>query len=142
MTDQLQQRIAQAVDRVFEQWTAGLGNQRPQGAITAAVLAEVKPELDRLADHAKRLTQLEELLQIAHETSNRSEAERARAVERAERAEAAITRVQALHQQYRFAGDDTTDYCAHCNQISGGWVPWPCPTTEALTPTTPKPSDA
>ncbi|MFC8832323.1 hypothetical protein ACFT8V_03875 [Streptomyces griseoincarnatus] len=45
---------------------------------------------------------------------------------------AAVARVRALHQQYRFAGDDTQDYCAHCNQISGGWVPWPCPTVRAL----------
>ncbi|MGA4942157.1 hypothetical protein [Streptomyces cinereoruber] len=43
-----------------------------------------------------------------------------------------MARVRALHQQYRFAGDDTTDYCAHCNQISGGWIPWPCPTIAAL----------
>ncbi|WP_282084063.1 hypothetical protein [Streptomyces tendae] len=49
---------------------------------------------------------------------------------RADRAAAA--RVRSLHQQYRFAGDDTTDYCAHCNQISGGWIPWPCPTVQAL----------
>lgn len=45
---------------------------------------------------------------------------------------AAEARVRALHQQYRFAGDDTTDYCSHCNQISGGWIPWPCPTIRAL----------
>lgn len=40
-----------------------------------------------------RLEQAEDLLRIAHDTSNRSETERARAVQRAERAEAAITRV-------------------------------------------------
>ncbi|MEV4861484.1 hypothetical protein [Streptomyces ossamyceticus] len=45
---------------------------------------------------------------------------------------AAEARVRALHQQYRFTGDDTTDYCSHCNQISGGWIPWPCPTIQAL----------
>lgn len=45
---------------------------------------------------------------------------------------AAVARIRGLHQQYRFAGDDTTDYCAHCNQISGGWIPWPCPTIRAL----------
>jgi hypothetical protein len=45
---------------------------------------------------------------------------------------AAEARIRGLHQQYRFAGDDTTDYCAHCNQISGGWIPWPCPTIRAL----------
>jgi hypothetical protein len=44
----------------------------------------------------------------------------------------AVARVRSLHQQYRFAGDDTRDYCSHCNQISGGWIPWPCPTVQAL----------
>ncbi|MGW8357374.1 hypothetical protein [Streptomyces wedmorensis] len=52
--------------------------------------------------------------------------------ERAKQAEATLNAVCELHQQYRFAGDDTTDYCAHCNQISGGWIPWPCPTTRLL----------
>ncbi|MDG9701702.1 hypothetical protein [Streptomyces sp. DH37] len=52
--------------------------------------------------------------------------------EKQRRDAAALDRVRALHQQYRFAGDDTTDYCAHCNQITGGWVPWPCPTIRAL----------
>ncbi|MFF4090366.1 hypothetical protein ACFYY9_26320 [Streptomyces nigra] len=46
--------------------------------------------------------------------------------------QAAAARVRALHQQYRFAGDDTQDYCAHCNQITGGWIPWPCPTVQAV----------
>ncbi|MFK3734044.1 hypothetical protein ACI2LJ_27685 [Streptomyces sp. NPDC088090] len=52
--------------------------------------------------------------------------------ERAQGYQAAIARVRALHEQYRFGGDETTDYCAHCNQISGGWVPYPCPTLRAL----------
>jgi hypothetical protein len=47
-------------------------------------------------------------------------------------ARAAVARVRALHQQYRFAGDDTSDYCAHCNQLSAAWIPWPCPTVTAL----------
>ncbi|MFF7329713.1 hypothetical protein [Streptomyces sp. NPDC008150] len=44
---------------------------------------------------------------------------------------AALSRVRALHQQYAF-GADAQDYCAHCNQITGGWVPWPCPTMQTL----------
>ncbi len=44
---------------------------------------------------------------------------------------AAEARVRALHQEYAF-GDDPQVYCAHCNQISGGWIPWPCPTVQAL----------
>ncbi|MBX9392242.1 hypothetical protein K4749_01175 [Streptomyces sp. TRM72054] len=41
----------------------------------------------------QRAEQAEELLRIAHGTSNRAEAERARAVQRAERAETALVRV-------------------------------------------------
>ncbi|MEU6057965.1 hypothetical protein [Streptomyces sp. NPDC047097] len=52
--------------------------------------------------------------------------------ERVEQAEAALSRIESLHEQYRFAGDDGTDYCAHCNQMSGAWIPWPCPTLRAL----------
>ncbi|KND45324.1 hypothetical protein [Streptomyces stelliscabiei] len=44
---------------------------------------------------------------------------------------AAEARVRALHQEYAFGGDPQV-YCAHCNQISGGWIPWPCPTVQAL----------
>ena len=46
---------------------------------------------------------------------------------------AAEARVRALHQEYAF-GDDPQVYCAHCNQISGGWIPWPCPTSLAAGP--------
>lgn len=54
----------------------------------------------------------------------------------------AVARVRALHRPYRFAGDDSTDYCAHCNQISGGWVPWRCPTIAALDGEQPGPREA
>ena len=43
----------------------------------------------------------------------------------------AVERVQALHFQYLPAAVDF-DCCAHCNQNSGGYVEWPCPTIEAL----------
>ncbi|WP_311053574.1 hypothetical protein [Rhodococcus qingshengii] len=44
---------------------------------------------------------------------------------------AAVERVQALHFQYLPAAVDF-DCCAHCNQNSGGYVEWPCPTIRAL----------
>lgn len=37
--------------------------------------------------------------------------------------------LRALHYRYG-AGDD--DYCAHCNQITGYWVPYPCKTIRVL----------
>lgn len=101
------------------------------------VLAELAPEL---ADRRARVEQAEELLSIAHDTSNRSEAERAAAVRRAEQAEAAVRAVRRLHEQYAFGGDPGW-YCAHCNQISGAWIPWPCPTVRALTPTADTPKE-
>jgi hypothetical protein len=58
-------------------------------------LREVSATRKRIARRRReQLDQAEDLLRVAHETSNRSEAERARAVERAERAEAALTRVR------------------------------------------------
>jgi predicted nucleic acid-binding Zn ribbon protein len=62
----------------------------------------VRPGCDRDAQF-QRAEQLEELLRVAHETSNRSEAERARAVERAERAEATVDRVRAESARIRAA---------------------------------------
>ena len=47
-----------------------------------------------LSNHTERLAQVEELLRIAHETSNKSETERALAVQRAEAAEGALNRVR------------------------------------------------
>lgn len=43
-----------------------------------------------------------------------------------------LSAVRLLHRRYRFAGDDTTDFCEHCNRISGGWVPYPCDTIRAI----------
>jgi hypothetical protein len=50
----------------------------------------------------------------------------------ARQTKAAIARIRTLHQQYRSVYDDATDSCAHCNQISGDVIPWPCPTIDAL----------
>lgn len=49
-----------------------------------------------------RAEQAEELLSIAHDTSNRSEAERARAVQRADQAMAAIKRVSAVGPELEY----------------------------------------
>lgn len=46
-------------------------------------------------------------------------------------AERAIRQVRRLHERYRFAGDDSTDYCTECNR-GGNWVPYPCPTLQAI----------
>ena len=57
---------------------------------------ELGREADRLfkaaAEQHARAEQVEDLLRVAHETSNTSEAERARAVQRAERAEGELLR--------------------------------------------------
>ncbi|MFJ4649494.1 hypothetical protein ACIP6Q_39170 [Streptomyces bobili] len=52
--------------------------------------------VDLLADSHRRADQAEELLRVAHETSNKSEAERARAAQRAERLAAVLREVLAL----------------------------------------------
>jgi hypothetical protein len=57
------------------------------------------------AKERARADQVEELLSVAHETSNRSEAERARAVQRAERAE---TELRVLRAGLRANGADPT----------------------------------
>ncbi|THA29221.1 hypothetical protein E6R18_25280 [Streptomyces sp. A1277] len=57
-----------------------------EGALLADAVAELALYADQTAD----------LLRVAHETSNKSEAERARAATRAEQAEAAIARVRKL----------------------------------------------
>jgi hypothetical protein len=49
----LRDRIASAVDAVFERWSAGLGGQRPQDAVTDAVLAELPAPVDRAAVRAE-----------------------------------------------------------------------------------------
>lgn len=83
-------------------------------------------------------------LREAREQAKRAEAELAentgvlQALRRQrDEAGSAARRVRRLHEPYRFAGDDTTDYCAHCNRISGGWIPWPCDTIRALDNPTP-----
>lgn len=79
--------------------------QREQGAPVdwQAIAGQRERELKKVGEARHRAEQVEELLHIAHETSNTSEAARARAVQRAEQAEAAIARVQALAEQWQAA---------------------------------------
>jgi hypothetical protein len=70
---------------------------RPATRITVhddATSAAVRPLLDDLDTLRVRAEQAEDLLRIAHETSNRSESEREHAAQRAEQAEAAVARVR------------------------------------------------
>lgn len=46
-------------------------------------------------------------------------------------ARAAVAAVRALHHEYRGPFDEGR-YCAHCNQLTASWIPYPCPTVEAL----------
>ena len=79
----------------------------PLDHLTSDHLDQQYDQLDELREKAatrkriarrrrQQLDQAEDLLSVAHETSNQSEAERAAAVKRAERAEAAIERVRQL----------------------------------------------
>jgi hypothetical protein len=52
------------------------------------------PTTEQWEQQKLRADQADDLLRIAHETSNKSEAERARAVQRAERAEAVLDRAR------------------------------------------------
>ena len=111
----------------------------PLDHLTSDHLDQQYDQLDELREKAatrkriarrrrQQLDQAEDLLSVAHETSNQSETERAVAVKRAERAEAAIVRVRDLHYQ-------DGDHCAICTEDFGRLnAPWPCPTIRALGP--------
>lgn len=47
-------------------------------------------------------------------------------------ARAAVARVRALHHPYRSMYDTDGQSCAHCNQLTGYAVPYPCDTIKAL----------
>lgn len=105
----LRERVAAAIDEGFGTFDADETEDAYLiEALTTAVYAAVQPELDQLrkaeravnllADSHRRAEQAEDLLRIAHETSNRSEAERALAVQRAEQAEAQLSLIDAMRQ--------------------------------------------
>ena len=58
--------------------------------------------------------------------------------QRAKQAERQVQRIRHLHSRYRdaFAVGDN-DSCAHCNQLTGEIVPWPCDMIRALDEETP-----
>lgn len=95
---------------------------RKQGLKLAFVLQDEGPP-PRTNDNAELLT--------LREIASRNKAAYIEAVKDTWESKAAVARVKALHTEYNF-GDDPTVYCAHCNQISGGWVIFPCPTVRAL----------
>jgi DNA repair exonuclease SbcCD nuclease subunit len=82
--------------RESDQWRAGRNTMKQRGE-----------EIERNRDNwQRRAEQAEELLRVAHETSNRSETERARAVQRAEWAErnvSSVARALARGDRYRTA---------------------------------------
>jgi hypothetical protein len=68
-------------------------------------LVDAKDAVGRELEQLRfRTVQAEELQRIAHDTSNKSEAARAQAQQRAETAEAAITRVRALADRWKRNG--------------------------------------
>jgi hypothetical protein len=91
---------------------------------------------EQLGQAQARAEQAEDLLRVAHETSNRSEAERARAAQRAEEAQAALERVRERCQGVR--GRSGPGGMINATQILGLLSPtWPDGNYEA-----PAPADA
>ncbi|MBM9510054.1 hypothetical protein [Actinacidiphila acididurans] len=97
-----------AAAAVLAELASELASVRMYSALSAAN-ARYRLEIDRLtgllgqyADRAiangQRAEQAEDLLRIAHETSNASEAARAAAVQRAEEAEAQLSLIDAMRQ--------------------------------------------
>ncbi|MCG0069708.1 hypothetical protein L0F81_41765 [Streptomyces tricolor] len=102
------------LDQLYAELTAL--REVARGYCPACGRGDASPTAQQWEDQRKRANQAEELLRIAHDTSNRAEAERARA-------EAAIARVRALHV-------NGYGLCDECTGSHG--VPWPCPTIQAL----------
>lgn len=130
-----------------------------RGYCPACGRGDAAPGVEHWEQQKRRADQAEELLHIAHETSNRSEAERARAVQRAETAErdvriyrdrlarltdgyaeqfrrleaaeAALARVRALHQPTGVVAAAEFGNPADCPTC--GPNTWPCPTYLAVT---------
>jgi RNA 3'-terminal phosphate cyclase len=94
MTDRipLAQHTKATLDALYDELDAL--QQIARGYCPACGRGDAAPTIDDWQQQRKRADQAEELLRIAHDTSNKSEAERALAVQRAERAEAALARVR------------------------------------------------
>jgi hypothetical protein len=70
--------------------------QVARGYCPACGRGDAAPTVEDWEQQKQRADQVEELLRIAHDTSNRSETERAQAVQRAERAETEAARLRGL----------------------------------------------
>lgn len=132
----LRDQIAGAVDRLRDSGGVYAIDDPERDRIADAVLAVVQPAIDKAQQRAEAMERAMEDTAadaLKHRGCHRSLMGQ---VQRAETAEALLARVKALHQQYAF-GSDPQVYCAHCNSMTGGWIPWPCPTIAALTPPVP-----
>lgn len=92
---------------------------------------------DQLDDLYARAEQLEDLLRVAEETSNRSEAERVRAVRRADRAETVLERARTLASRWavlRAYGGAATELRATLGEQGGPAASVQCWHTEADSP--------
>ncbi|MGW3428915.1 hypothetical protein ACWDHW_13305 [Streptomyces melanosporofaciens] len=102
--DALREQYAAAVNHALLPTTPGRDRRQVMAEHAAVgVLAVRDRRMEQLAAEVEELRaraeQAEDLLRVAHDTSNRSEAERAAAVERAAQAGAAIARVRDLADQ-------------------------------------------
>lgn len=83
---------------------------------------------------AARAEQAEDLLRIAHETSNQSEAERERATQRAEQAEAVLNRVWDLADEWERGLTPALPYARALRAALDGLSPTPDATPEGVVP--------
>jgi hypothetical protein len=120
--DSLRQRVARTIHR-YDNHHALSGNDIPSKhhyGEADAVLAELKREMDALAEYENAITWLTTCLACARVLDSGI-----RETERAERAEAAHDAVRKLHER-----DPDADYCAVCS--NHGDTTWPCATIQAL----------
>ncbi|MFJ1995287.1 hypothetical protein [Streptomyces asiaticus] len=128
----LADRILRVRDRRMEQLRTELAAAQRELTTSETARAHLRAQRDRLAAEVEQLRvraeQAEDLLRVAHDTSNRSEAERADAEQRAKRAEAEVQRWLAFiergiteHMQFGLLHPDGTteqlpcaDWCYAC----------------------------
>lgn len=91
------------------------------GETSLARIREVFPTDGR---HRERADQLEELLRVAHETSNRSEEERARAVRRAEKAEATLKQARLAQRRVNSSLIAVESLLSKPYPDDPRWTPW------------------
>lgn len=118
VTADLRDRIADALERAIAEPAVSPPTARGiADELTDAVMGVVGPEISRL--NARFHEESFKFLETIGDAQDLDAARRA------------LSRVRLLHRRYRFAGDDTTDCCEHCNR-GGNWVPYPCPTIRTI----------